>query len=124
MTFAQSDGSKIQTLVGICCLLIKEAESVSGMYLWSRKSDLKDPKVLTKDPLFCVSSMHLAYEELHIVLAGIFRKYDLYDDKLTEKPAGPTLALYDTTRRDIDIVADLLLAGVSKGSKGVRVVAR
>jgi cytochrome P450 len=68
--------------------------------------------------------MHLAYEELHIVLAGIFRKYDLYDDKLTEKPAGPTLALYDTTRRDVDIVADLLLAGVSKGSKGVRVVAR
>ena len=46
-------------------------------------------------------------------------------DEATEEQAGPTLALYDTTReRDVDLVADIFSAGVEKGSKGVRVVAR
>ncbi|RFU78092.1 cytochrome p450 [Trichoderma arundinaceum] len=44
---------------------------------------------------------HLAYSELYIILAGLFRKYDLYDG--TGRQKTPTLDLYDTLReRDID----------------------
>ncbi|KAJ5086802.1 hypothetical protein NUU61_008109 [Penicillium alfredii] len=59
---------------------------------------------------------NLAYAELYIVLAGIFRKYDLDDG--SGKQIGPTLALYDTTReRDVDAVIDLLVPFPAEGSK-------
>ena len=42
--------------------------------------------------------MNLAYSELSIMLAGIFRKYDAYDG--AGKQTGPTLELFETTAED------------------------
>ncbi|MCJ1470579.1 hypothetical protein MMC07_009225 [Pseudocyphellaria aurata] len=67
--------------------------------------------------------MNLAYQELYLVIAAVFRKYDRYDGSGTQK--GPTLALYETTReRDVDMKADLINACPTFGSKGVRLVIR
>ena len=67
--------------------------------------------------------MNLAYAELHLLLAGVFRKYDLYDG--TGEQRESTLALYDTIReRDVDVARDMLIAYPEKGSKGVRVTVR
>ena len=67
--------------------------------------------------------INLAYAELYIVIAGVFRKYNLYDAAVEQKT--PTLALYDTTReRDVDMEHDFLLAFPKEGSKGVRVKVR
>jgi hypothetical protein len=53
--------------------------------------------------------MHLAYAELYIFLAGVFRKYNLHD-KYRE--------------RDVDTNTDFLVPAPAKGSKGVRVIVR
>ncbi|MCJ1266070.1 hypothetical protein MMC22_005952 [Lobaria immixta] len=67
--------------------------------------------------------INLAYQELYLVTAAIFRKYNLYDG--TGLQQGPTLALYETTReRDVDMKADLAMAVSARGSKGVRVLVR
>ena len=67
--------------------------------------------------------INLAYAELYIVIAGVFRKYDLYDDAIKQKT--PTLALYETTREwDVDMEHDFLIAFPKEGSKGVRVKVR
>ena len=70
-----------------------------------------------------MNRMNLAYAELYLFLAGVFRKYDLYDG--TGEQKEPTLALYDTIReRDVDYVRDLLVSFPAKGSKGVRIIVR
>jgi len=57
------------------------------------------------------------------VLAGLFRKYSVYDG--SEKQKGPTLELFDTTReRDVDMVADHVSAAIRSDSLGVRVLVR
>jgi hypothetical protein len=57
------------------------------------------------------------------VLAGLFRKYSVYDR--SEKQKGPTLELFDTTReRDVDMVADHVSAAIRSDSLGVRVLVR
>ena len=67
--------------------------------------------------------INLAYQELYLVTAAVFRKYDLYDG--TGLQQGPTLALYETIReRDVDMRAELVLAVPARGSKGVRVLVR
>jgi hypothetical protein len=67
--------------------------------------------------------INLAYQELQIVLAGVFRKYGLYDG--TGGQRGPTLELYRTTRgRDVDMAADFVAAAIRADSVGVRVVVR
>ena len=70
--------------------------------------------------------MNLAYQELYLVLAGIFRKYSLQSDTFNTLPPSssiaPTLALCDTIReRDVDLVADMVVPAPALGSKGVRV---
>ena len=70
--------------------------------------------------------MNLAYQELYLTTAAIFRKYSLHQDTSADNPATgagrPTLALYDTIReRDVDAVADLLVPGPAVGSKGIKV---
>ena len=70
-----------------------------------------------------MNRMNLAYAELYLFLAGVFRKYDLYDG--TGEQREPTLALYDTIKeRDVDHVRDLLVSFPAKGSKGVRITVR
>lgn len=66
--------------------------------------------------------MSLAYSELYTVLAGIFRKYDLYDG--TGKQTGPTLELFETGREDVEMVADFVTPFVRDESLGVRVTVR
>lgn len=70
-----------------------------------------------------ISSINLAYAELYIILAGVFRRYDLYDEAANQK--APTLALYDTTReRDVDIAFDLCVPFPTRESKGIRASVR
>jgi hypothetical protein len=60
---------------------------------------------------------------MYVILAGIFRKYDLYDG--TGIQESPALALYDTVReRDIDAVIDLVVPYPAKGSHGLRLIVR
>ncbi|KAK0625509.1 cytochrome P450 [Bombardia bombarda] len=63
--------------------------------------------------------MNLARKEMAIVLASLFRKYDLYRG---QEDGGPTLELYDTLRaRDIDPNSDKIIPVPARGSKGLRV---
>src|SRR5450432_871025 len=64
--------------------------------------------------------MNLAYQELYLILAGIFRRYNLYDGNGRQKVS--TMELYCTSREDIDFVSDFLTPGVKEGSEGVRVL--
>lgn len=66
--------------------------------------------------------INLAYSELYLILAGIFRKYDLYDG--TGKQTGPTLELFETGREDVDMAYDILIPFPKKGSLGVRLRVR
>ncbi|KAM0543454.1 hypothetical protein ACHAPJ_012318 [Fusarium lateritium] len=67
--------------------------------------------------------INLAYQELRILTAGIFRKYDVFDSS-KEKQSGPTMELYKTNRNDIDVYADYFTMGQYPGSKGLRVIIR
>ena len=68
-------------------------------------------------------SINLAYAEMYVVLAGIFRKYDLYDS--TTKQKTPTMALFDTIReRDVDIDSDFFVSVPKSGIQGVRLLVR
>ena len=70
-----------------------------------------------------LSRINLAYAELYLITAGIFRKYDLYDGTGMQKE--PTLALYDTIKeRDLDPVYDFMLGFPAKGSRGIRITVR
>ena len=72
--------------------------------------------------MLIITHINLAFAELYIILAGIFRKYDLYDG--TGKQTGPTLELFETGREDVEFVADFVTPSVRKGSLGVRVRVR
>jgi cytochrome P450 len=67
--------------------------------------------------------INLAYQELQMFTAGIFRKYKVFD-KSADQQDGPTLELYDTTIEDIRLYADYVSPGFRPGSLGVRVRVR
>ena len=89
-----------------------------------------------------VRSINLAYQELYLVLSGVFRVYDVAPMALSSsqadsqaieitpkgrddasRPKGRYLALYDTIRkRDVDLVHDMMIPAAVKGSQGVRVM--
>ena len=54
--------------------------------------------------------MHLAYAELYLALARIFRRFDM--------------ELYETRRRDVDAVLDFFIPKPVEGGNGVRVVVK
>lgn len=66
--------------------------------------------------------INLAYQEMYIILAGLFKKFDAWDG--TGEQKSMTLELFETTRDDIDIVRDLVTEGVKEGSLRVRVRVR
>jgi len=66
--------------------------------------------------------INLAHAELYTILAGIFRKYDRYDG--TGKQTGPTLELFETGRKDVDMFADAVTPLIRDESLGVRVKVR
>jgi cytochrome P450 len=62
--------------------------------------------------------MQLAYQEMFVLLAGIFGRFDAVGGK------GEGLELYGTDRGDVEIVRDLVTENVRDGSLGVRVLVR
>jgi hypothetical protein len=56
------------------------------------------------------------------MVAGVFRKYDLYDG--SGKQTYPTLELFETGREDVSMVADYTTPYLREGSHGVRVTVR
>lgn len=66
----------------------------------------------------CVG-INLAYAELYLTLARIFRRYGSKDVR-GEDDIG-YLELFETTLRDIEIVADLFVPHPASDSKGVRI---
>jgi len=91
---------------------------------------IEDPKLVkylttfSKGTRQCLG-INLAYQEMFQILAGVFRKYDLYDPIKGEKGQnGPTLELFETTREDVDFVSDFVTPGLKPGSDGVRLVVR
>ncbi|KAF2135991.1 uncharacterized protein K452DRAFT_354132 [Aplosporella prunicola CBS 121167] len=96
-------------------------------YTFNPERWIEDPRLdrymiaFSKGTRVCLG-INLAYQELYLVIAAIFRKYDLYDG--TGKK-GPTLELYETERkRDVDMVADMIVTAPAQGSKGVRLLVR
>ncbi|KAK8135246.1 hypothetical protein PG984_003186 [Apiospora sp. TS-2023a] len=64
----------------------------------------------------CVA-MNFARKELAVIIATIFRQYDLYQGQ-----QGKTMELYETERkRDIDPTSDLIIPAPARGSQGLRV---
>lgn len=57
----------------------------------------------------CVG-FNLAYAEITLVLAGLFRNFEF--------------SLYETSRKDVDCYSDMVGLEVAPGSKGVRVTVR
>jgi len=73
----------------------------------------------TKGTRQCVG-INLAYTELYICLATIFRRYGGLESL---GPCG-RLELFESTIDDVKMVADRFIPFVKDGSKGVRVVVK
>lgn len=57
------------------------------------------------------------------MIAGLFRKYDVYDSAIKQKT--PTLALYETTReQDVDVEYDYQVPFPKSENRGVRLMIR
>jgi cytochrome P450 len=69
--------------------------------------------------------MQLAYQEMFVLLAGIFGRFDgPGEEGRGERRGGEWLELFETDRGDVEIVRDLVTENVRDGSEGVRVVVR
>ena len=68
------------------------------------------------------AGINLAYQEMYMILAAIFTRYNAWDG--TAKQKSLTLELFETTRRDVDCMRDLVTEVVPDDSKGVRIVLR
>lgn len=67
--------------------------------------------------------INLAYQELQTFTAGIFRKYSCYDPTKKEQ-AGPTLELYHTEHKDVELDRDYITPAPYVGSEGLRLIIR
>ncbi len=67
----------------------------------------------------CVG-INVAYAELYTCLARLFR---LYGGPESMGPEG-RLELFESTKEDIKMVADMFIPFVKKGSKGIRVLVK
>jgi hypothetical protein len=59
---------------------------------------------------------------MYMLLAGLFRRYDVWDKSREQKLL--TLELFQTTRDDIDIARDLVTENMKADSQGVRLMIR
>lgn len=64
----------------------------------------------------CVG-INLAYSELYLCLNAVFTRYAAEG---MDSPAK--LALFETTKEDVELDHDLFVPGIKKGTKGVRVL--
>lgn len=88
-----------------------------GRYI-EGKTPLRRGLTFSKGTRQCLG-MNLAYQELQVFTAGIFRKYGRYDGR-KEQQGQPTLELYETSVEDIKTYADFVTPGLRPGSQGVR----
>ncbi len=66
--------------------------------------------------------MQLAYQEMYIILAGLFGRFDGPGDE--QKKGGEWLELYETDRGDVEIVRDIVTENIRDASVGVRVLVK
>ena len=64
--------------------------------------------------------MNLAWLEMQMFLASIFRKYDFSNGSKSKKT--PTIELYETSEKDIEVVEEFASPYYAKGTHGVRVL--
>ncbi|PYH92277.1 cytochrome P450 [Aspergillus ellipticus CBS 707.79] len=107
------------TPVGMSAALIHHDEAIfprSHEFVPERWTDLDERKRLyrylvsfSKGSRQCIG-MNLAFAELYLAIATLFRKFDM--------------ELQDTTVDDVKLHSDIMLPHAKRGSKGVRVVLR
>jgi cytochrome P450 len=68
------------------------------------------------------AGINLAYQEMYMILAAVFTRYDAWDG--TGKQKSMTLELFETTNEDVDCIRDLVTEVVKDDSKGVRAMVR
>lgn len=112
-----------------CHLTMRDPKVFPNPKSWIPERWIENPKldryILTfgRGTRICLG-LELAWQELYIIAAGVFRKYDRYDPT-AEKKVDHTLELYETTReRDVDMNADSIIIRLGKGSHGVRLRVR
>jgi hypothetical protein len=64
----------------------------------------------------------MAYRELCIIFACIFREYD--QESIATTDNQKTLELFQTNREDLEICADLMASAATAGTHGLQVLVR
>jgi cytochrome P450 len=106
-----------------CALIYLNPSIFLSPYEFIPERWLENPRLdrylcsFSKGPCQCLS-INLAYAELYLCVAGLFRRYGEPGN------AGPKGAfdLFKTTREDVEMKHDLFLPFPKKDSKGVRIV--
>jgi cytochrome P450 len=108
-------------------LLTRRADIYSSPNEFQPERFLANPKLkqyqlaFSRGTRMCLG-INLAYQEMYIILAGLFGRFDVWDGSGEQK--GLTLELFRTTREDVDIVRDLVTENVKSGSLGVRILVK
>ncbi|WPH01289.1 Cytochrome P450 monooxygenase astB [Acrodontium crateriforme] len=118
------------TVIGMSAPIVNRDKNIYGERadeFWPDRY-LENPKLrqhqfaFSKGTRQCIG-MNLAYQELQTFVAGIFHKYDLYDST-RKKQSGPTLELFQTGLKDIEMDGDYITPSVVPGSEGLRIIVR
>lgn len=117
------------TAVGMTAPLLNRLENLyPSPHSFSPERYLSNPGLtryqlaFSKGTRQCIG-MNLAYTELQCIIAGIFRRYDVYNSS-KERQSGPTLELFQTGREDVDMACDFVTTAPKPGSSGVKLVVR
>lgn len=118
-----------KTAVGMTAPLLNRLENLyPSPHSFSPERYLSNPGLtryqlaFSKGTRQCIG-MNLAYTELQCIIAGIFRRYDVYNSS-KERQSGPTLELFQTGREDVDMACDFVTTAPKPGSSGVKLVVR
>lgn len=117
------------TVLGMSAVLLNRHPSwYSDPDTFNPDRYIEDPKLFRRNLTFskggrqCLG-INLAYQELQTFTAGIFRKYGRYDETLGSGQ-GPTMELYETTVKDVEMYSNYVSPHAYPESQGVRVRVR